>query len=63
MGFLGFSGIDIEDAPDDVVPRCPACREQLTRVWVKEQGILGSGQRILLCPHCRTWLGYATTRE
>jgi hypothetical protein len=62
MGLFNFDGMELEDAPEDVVPRCPGCQQALTRIWVKSQAVAGSGQRVLLCPHCHVWLGYATTR-
>ena len=63
MPVFGFEGVELDAAPKDAVPHCPECRRLLDRVWVKEQSVLGSGQRILMCPHCRVWLGYATTRK
>ncbi len=62
MGMFSLDGVQIDDAPDDVIPKCPSCKERLDRVWVKKQGVFGSGEKVFLCPHCHVWLGYSTTR-
>lgn len=51
--------IKYEKAPDNVVPRCPYCKAQLETIWVisKGRGIVEQ-KRILVCPHCESFLGY-----
>ncbi|MFC1765281.1 hypothetical protein ACFL6U_24815 [Planctomycetota bacterium] len=53
--------IKIEEAPDDVIPKCPHCKEELRRVWLKKRGIgfLGSAEKqFIICPHCHCLLAY-----
>ena len=54
---FNVKGIRFEDAPDDVIPICPNCKERLNTVWRKSHlGI--RGREIIMCPHCKVFLGY-----
>ncbi len=59
------SSMATRPAPDDVKPVCPACKKELDYVWEKATEVrssvlfAGVGSRVLLCPHCRIWLGQA----
>lgn len=49
----------LEHAPAGVVPICPQCRASLETIWTLVEGLgLWGQERILLCPHCRCFLGY-----
>jgi hypothetical protein len=53
--------VDIEEAPADLVPKCPYCGERLSKVWMKKRGlgIFGSAaKQFLVCPHCESLLAY-----
>jgi uncharacterized protein with PIN domain len=53
--------LNLQKAPDDVLPLCPHCKKELTFLWVKEKGVgLIEKQKFLLCPHCRALLGYGS---
>ena len=40
-------------------PQCPYCKKDLDTIWVKTSGLGFKGQKeILMCPHCRSFLGY-----
>jgi hypothetical protein len=59
MAIFHFAGIEIEEAPEAVVPICPHCKSELRRLWCKSRGLGGISQKqILLCPECRAFLGY-----
>ncbi len=59
MSSKEFEGIALEDAPENVVPKCPACERELTKVWIKKRGFgLLEQKQIIMCPHCRAFLGY-----
>jgi hypothetical protein len=61
MGIFGFAGMDLEEAPDDVVPKCPSCTRELRVLWAKSSGIAGlAKKRVVLCPHCRVILGFSS---
>lgn len=55
--------MEIKPAPSEVRPVCPSCKKDLDHVWEKHLGptlsLFGSksGNRVLICPHCRVWLG------
>jgi hypothetical protein len=51
--------LDIVEAPDEVWPICPHCRNELRFIWTKTKG-LGFIERrqFLFCPHCRAFLGF-----
>lgn len=54
---IDVKGIRIEDAPDDVIPICPNCKERLDIIWKKSHiGIVK--REIIICPHCEVILGY-----
>ena len=60
MGLTEFGGMRIEKAPEDAVPICPHCKGELRTVWIKTKGLGIIGQKqVLMCPHCRAFLGYA----
>lgn len=49
----------LEAAPVGVVPICPQCKASLETIWTLVEGLgLWGQERILLCPHCRSFLGY-----
>ena len=51
--------LDIQEAPDDVWPICPHCKQELKFIWVKSKGIgFIERKQFLLCPHCRSFLGF-----
>ena len=51
--------LDIQEAPDDVWPVCPHCKNELKFIWVKSKGIgFIERKQFLLCPHCRSFLGF-----
>jgi hypothetical protein len=63
MGWLGFDGVEVDDAPKDAIPVCPHCDSELKRIWVKSEGIGGIGEKhIVMCPSCRRFLAYAMWR-
>ena len=60
MGLLGFEGVRIDYAPDEAVPRCPKCEADLDTLWLKTKGAgIFSQMQIVMCPHCRTLLGFS----
>jgi hypothetical protein len=56
---INLDGVTLQRAPKDAVPHCPACRKPLHTVWVKTHSQLDTRDRVMLCPHCRVWLGYS----
>ena len=61
MGRTEFEGMKIEEAPPDAIPKCPHCKEDLRKIWIKTKGLGFIEQKqIILCPHCRAFLGYGT---
>jgi hypothetical protein len=61
MAMGKFEGIKIEEAPSEVVPKCPHCHEELSTIWIKAKGLGWIEQKqILLCPHCQAFLGYGS---
>ncbi len=51
--------LDLEEAPADVWPICPHCKQELKVVWVKSKGLgFIEHKQFLLCPHCRCFLGF-----
>jgi hypothetical protein len=51
--------LDLEEAPADVFPHCPHCKQELRRIWCKSKGLgLIEHRQFLLCPHCRAFLGF-----
>lgn len=53
----------IQPAPAEVKPICPSCKAELDHLWSKpmgaQLGLFGAqfGTQVLMCPHCRVWLG------
>ncbi len=59
MGIFKFAGVEIKDAPVDAVPKCPKCEKDLEEIWMKCKGSgFVSQQQILMCPHCKSFLGF-----
>jgi uncharacterized protein YbaR (Trm112 family) len=59
MPVFRFEGLELEEAPEHVAPVCPTCKVDLQRLWTKTRGVGGVSQKqILMCPHCRAFLGY-----
>jgi len=59
MGIFNFAGIDIKDAPADDIPKCPKCEKDLDEIWMKsKRTVFVSQQQILMCPHCKSFLGF-----
>jgi hypothetical protein len=62
MGIFKFEGgMEIKPAPDDAIPKCPFCKEELREIWIKTKG---SGfleqKQVIMCPQCRAFLGYGS---
>lgn len=54
-----LENVKFEPAPQDKVPRCPYCRQELPTIWVKSDGLGLRGRReIWMCPHCEAFLSY-----
>lgn len=61
MGVFNFDGIEIKEAPKDVIPKCPKCEEELSEIWIKAKGIgIVEQKQIILCPKCESFLGFGT---
>ncbi|MBN2315435.1 MAG: hypothetical protein JXM79_16010 [Sedimentisphaerales bacterium] len=61
MGVLNFEGVKIDNAPRDVVPKCPYCRKKLDTIWIKTKGIgIVEQKQLIICPHCESFLGFGT---
>jgi len=59
-----IENVIIEEAPSDQHPRCPSCEKDLDKIWVKSSGLGLKGQKeILMCPYCRTFLGYSAWKR
>jgi hypothetical protein len=55
--------VTYEKAPDRIVPKCPHCKQGLTKVWVIPKGTgMWQQKQILVCPHCETFLSYSSIR-
>jgi uncharacterized protein YbaR (Trm112 family) len=51
--------IKFEQAPEDVVPMCPFCKQRLEKVWVKSKGLgIVHQDQVIICPYCESILGY-----
>jgi len=55
-----FKGTRLEDAPDEVIPICPNCKERLDIIWRKSH-VKMIRREIIMCPHCKVLLGYAAS--
>jgi uncharacterized protein with PIN domain len=53
--------VRLEEAPEEVLPKCPFCKSRLEKVWIKAKGrgIIGQEQ-IVLCPECESFLGFGS---
>ncbi|HOB97205.1 MAG TPA: hypothetical protein PKM43_00500 [Verrucomicrobiota bacterium] len=61
MPTFRFEGIKIEDAPKNVLPKCPKCDKRLDKIWIKTKGTgIVEQKQIVMCPYCETLLGYGT---
>lgn len=61
MATFKFEGIKLEDAPKNVLPRCPKCDKRLDKIWIKTKGTgIVEQKQIVMCPYCETLLGYGT---
>lgn len=59
-----IENISMEECPVNVLPCCPHCKKDLDKIWVKSSGLGFKGQKeILLCPHCRSILGYSAWKR
>ena len=50
----GATAVDVtyERAPSDILPKCPFCKEQLEKVWIKKKGMgIMRQKQIIICPH------------
>ncbi len=48
-----------ERAPQDVLPKCPFCKTQLDKVWIKKKGMgIMRQKQIIICPHCEAFLAF-----
>jgi len=55
----GTEKLDSEEAPANVWPICPHCKEELHKIWVRTCGLgIIESMRFLFCPHCRSFPGY-----
>ena len=55
--------VTVEAAPDDVLPKCPACSQELGTIWLKTKGLgVIEQKQIALCPHCHVMLGYGSVK-
>ena len=53
--------LDIREAPADLWPLCPHCKEELRYIWAKSKGMgFLQKKQFLICPHCRSFLSYGT---
>jgi len=59
-----MSNIQIVEAPQDKLPKCPYCSKDLDEIWSKSEGLgLAGKERILMCPHCQAMLAYGAWRR
>ncbi len=59
-----INGIHLQEAPPDIMPKCPHCKGELDQIWTKTKGTGFIGkEQILICPHCQALLGYSTYRR
>lgn len=57
---VDVKGIRIEGAPDEAIPIYPNCKERLNTVW-KKSHVMMVRREIIMCPHCKVLLGYASS--
>lgn len=54
-----WDGIHLEEAPADILPKCPYCQKPLEKLWLKKRGIgVWEQKQIVMCPYCEALLGY-----
>lgn len=54
-----FEGIELEEAPTGANPKCPFCKKQLLKLWIKKRGLgVMEQKQIIMCPYCESLLGY-----
>ena len=59
MSIYEIENVNIAEAPEDKLPKCPYCKSQLDTIWAKSQGIGWAGKKlVLMCPYCEAFLGY-----
>ena len=59
-----IENVRIDEAPDGALPLCPSCKKDLDTIWVKSSGLGLKGQKeILMCPHCKSSLGYSAWKR
>jgi uncharacterized Zn-finger protein len=52
-----IENVNIEEAPGEVLPRCPYCKKDLDKIWIKRSGLGLYGQKeIVMCPYCQSFL-------
>ena len=60
MQSINIKGVKLRQVPEDVVPKCPYCKEDLNEIGTKSKMVSFRARTILLCPHCKTFLGYGS---
>ncbi len=59
MGTKKNFSINLEEAPEGTIPRCPFCKERLNTIWIKKKGLgVLEQNQIIMCPSCESLLGY-----
>lgn len=59
-----MSSVHIREAPQDCLPKCPHCGNDLDEIWSRSEGLgLAGKERVLICPNCRAMLGYGAWRR
>jgi uncharacterized Zn-finger protein len=59
-----IENVNLEEAPADVLPRCPYCKKDLDKIWVKSSGLGLRGQKeVLICPYCQSFLCYSAWKR
>ena len=54
-----FDGVELEDAPEGKLPKCPYCDKMLNKIWIKKRGLgVWEQKQIVMCPYCEALLGY-----
>lgn len=50
--------MQVEEAPEDALPKCPSCSRDLDTIWVKTKGLgIVQQKQVIMCPHCRVCSG------
>jgi hypothetical protein len=50
-----IENVSIEQAPSDKFPRCPSCKKDLDKIWVKSSGLGFKGQKEILILGYSAW--------